>query len=63
MLARLHRLVGGAVESSRLEGYGTVLPDNWATTLFDARCAQPRTSTIRLYRIYGPAAAFAGVAP
>ncbi len=46
-----------------LTGYGTVLPDEWATTLFDARCGQPRTASFSLYRIYGPAAAFAGVAP
>jgi hypothetical protein len=63
VLARLRRWVGGPVVSSTLLGYGTVLPDAWATTLFDARCGQPRTSSFLLYRIYGPAAAFAGVAP
>lgn len=63
ILARLRRWVGGAVEGSTLTGYGTVLPDAWATQLFDARCGQPRTGSFVLYRIYGPAAAFAGIAP
>jgi hypothetical protein len=63
VLTRLRHWVGGPIQSSGLVGYGTVLPDQWATQLFDARCGQPRTASIALYRLYGPAAAFAGVAP
>ena len=63
LLARLHRWVGGAADSSRMMGYGAVLPDDWAAALFGARCGQPNSDSIALYRIYGPAAAFAGVAP
>src|SRR3954454_1648005 len=63
VLSRLRHWVGGPIASSGLVGYGTVLPDEWATMLFDARCGQPRTGSIALYRLYGPAAAFAGVAP
>jgi hypothetical protein len=63
VLQRLHRWVGGPVESSTLLGYGTVLPNAWATELFDSRCGRSRSGTFKLYRLYGPAAAFAGVAP
>ncbi len=63
VLERLRRWVGGPVESSTLLGYGTILPDDWATTLFRSRCGQPHSSSFALYRIYGSAAGFAGVAP
>ncbi|MEA2169259.1 MAG: hypothetical protein QOF76_2559, partial [Solirubrobacteraceae bacterium] len=63
VLGRLRRWVGGAVEGSALIGYGAVLPDDVATVLFDARCSQPHSASFALYKIYGSAAGFAGVAP
>jgi hypothetical protein len=63
VLQRLHHWVGGPVESTTLMGFGTVLPDAWATQLFDSRCSRPFARSFKLYRLYGPAAAFAGVAP
>ncbi|MFL5843097.1 MAG: right-handed parallel beta-helix repeat-containing protein [Solirubrobacteraceae bacterium] len=63
ILLRLHRWAGGPVQGTRTLGYGTVLPDATATALFDARCGEAGTGAYMLYRIYGPAAAFAGVAP
>jgi hypothetical protein len=63
ILRRLRNWVGGPVAGSRLLGYGSVLPDGQAAALLDARCTAPGASPFVLYRIYGPAAAFAGVAP
>ncbi len=63
ILRRLRNWVGGPVTGRRLVGYGSVLPDGRASALFDARCTGAPASPFVLYRIYGPAAAFAGVAP
>jgi hypothetical protein len=62
LLARLSRWTGGPVVGDRLVGYGTVLPDNRAATMFDNRCAPPYAKSFALYKMYGTAAGFAGVA-
>jgi hypothetical protein len=63
LLARLRRFTGGAVEGDSLVGYGSVLPDDRATSLFDSRCATRSSRAFALYKLYGEAAAFGGVAP
>jgi hypothetical protein len=63
LLARLRRFTGGAVEGDTLVGYGTVLADDRAAALFDGRCSGPGAQSFALYKLYGQAAAFAGVAP
>ncbi len=63
LLSRLHNWVGGPVEGSRLLGYGSILPNAMAESFFDQRCAPEYASGFALYKQYGQAAAFAGVAP
>jgi hypothetical protein len=63
LIARLRSFTGGAVEGDALTGYGSVLPDDSAATLFDNRCAARASSSFALYKLYGTAAAFIGVAP
>jgi hypothetical protein len=63
LLARLRRFTGGAVEGSGFLGYGSVLPDVRARALFDARCKPRYARSFALYKLYGQAAGFAGVAP
>ncbi|MCW2801652.1 MAG: hypothetical protein JWQ70_3124 [Aeromicrobium sp.] len=63
LLWRLHNWVGGPVEGSRLLGFGSVLPNALAGSFFDQRCAPEYASGFALYKQYGQAAAFAGVAP
>jgi hypothetical protein len=63
LLARLRRWTGGPVEGDTLVGYGAVLPDDRAAALFDTRCGGRSTQSFALYKLYGQAAAFAGVAP
>ena len=46
-----------------LVAYGSVLPEERAAALFDARCAPRYARSFALYKLYGQAAAFAGVAP
>jgi len=63
LLARLHRWNGGAVEGDRLTGYGSVLTDDQAAALFDSRCSASYADGFALYKMYGQAAGFAGIAP
>ncbi len=63
LLNRLHHFVGGAVVGDRLLGFGSVLPSKQATTFFNHRCAPAHASEFALYKQYGQAAAFGGVAP
>jgi hypothetical protein len=63
LLARLRRFTGGAVQGDRAAGYGSVLTDKRATTLFNRGCKPRYASAFALYKLYGSAAAFAGVAP
>jgi hypothetical protein len=62
LLARLSRFTGGPVEGDALTGYGTVLPDDRAAALFDNRCATRGSSAFALYKLYGQAAGFGGIA-
>ena len=61
LLARLERFTGGRVNSEY--GYGTVLPARRAAAMFDSRCKPRYARSFALYKLYGPAAAFAGEAP
>jgi hypothetical protein len=61
LLARLHRWTGGRVDSQY--GYGTVLPDARAAAMFNTRCKPRYARAFALYKLYGPAAAFAGESP
>jgi hypothetical protein len=63
LLARLSRFTGGPVEGDRLVGFGSVLSDARAAELLGSRCSQPFARAFKLYRLYGQAAGFAGVAP
>ncbi|MEO6470341.1 MAG: right-handed parallel beta-helix repeat-containing protein [Aeromicrobium sp.] len=63
LLARLHHFSGGAVVGDRLLGFGSILPDAQASTFFSHRCAPAYASEMALYKQYGEAAAFGGVAP
>jgi hypothetical protein len=63
LLARLRQFTGGAVEGDALTGYGSVLTSARATRLFNGRCAPRYANAFALYKLYGSAAAFAGVAP
>jgi hypothetical protein len=63
LLARLGRWTGGPVEGDTLVGYGTVLPGARAADFFNTRCRPSYAQSFALYKLYGPAAAFAGVAP
>ena len=63
VLARLSHWTGGPVEGSRLLGFGSVLSGRRAAALFDNRCSQRFARWFRLYKLYGQAAGFAGIAP
>ena len=63
LLARLHRWTGGAVVGDTLLGYGSVLSEGRAAALFDAQCSRPYAGAFALYKMYGQAAGFAGMAP
>jgi hypothetical protein len=63
LLARLRQFTGGAVEGDGLTGYGSVLTSARAKRLFNGRCAPRYANAFALYKLYGSAAAFAGVAP
>jgi hypothetical protein len=63
LLARLSHWTGGPVEGTTLLGYGSVLSGAQATALFDSRCGQRYARAFRLYKLYGQAAGFAGLAP
>lgn len=63
LLARLNRWNGGTVEGDKLIGYGSVLTADRAAALFDTRCKPRYAKSFALYKLYGAAAAFAGVAP
>lgn len=63
LLARLRHFGGGPVVGDRLLGFGSVLPDQQATAFFDHRCAPAYAAGFALYKQYGQAAAFGGIAP
>jgi hypothetical protein len=63
LLARLRRFSGGAVEGDSLLGYGSVLTGSRARALFNSRCKPRSARNFALYKLYGQAAGFAGIAP
>jgi hypothetical protein len=63
LVRRLRGWTGGPVEGDRLVGYGTVLPDGQAAAMFDARCRPRWAQHFPLYKQYGFAVGFAGIAP
>jgi hypothetical protein len=63
LVQRLRAWTGGPVEGDRLVGYGTVLPDGQAAAMFDERCRPGWARGLSLYKQYGFAAGFAGIAP
>ena len=62
-MRRLTYYNGGRVGGTKLFGWGVVLLPESATHLFDGRCAARGSSGMTLYKLYGYAAGFAGVAP
>jgi len=63
LVQRLRAWTGGPIGGDRLLGYGTVLPDAQAAAMFDARCRPAWARGFSLYKQYGYAAAFSGIAP
>ena len=63
VLGELREVIGGQVTGGGVAGRGTVLTDDEATRLFDAHCRRPYAAGFVLYKLYGQAAGFAGVAP
>ena len=61
LLARLRRWTGGRADGDA--GFGTVLTDREAASMFSNRCAPRYARSFALYKMYGAAAAFAGVSP
>jgi len=59
----LHAVVGGPVNGSGANGHGRVLRDEDAYRLLDRICAPDHARGFLLYKVYGRAAGFAGVAP
>jgi hypothetical protein len=63
VLDALAGVIGGEIIGPRsVVGRGAVLTDDLANRLFDGRCQGEGTGAFRLYRLYGMAAGFAGVA-
>ena len=61
---QLREITGGAVVGGRgVRGRGTVLEDDDAYRLFDGHCRHDHAADFVLYKLYGQAAGFAGVAP
>jgi hypothetical protein len=63
VIDRLRAIIGGQVTGEGVAGRGSVLEDERAYRLFDTYCEQPFASDFVLYKLYGQAAGFAGVAP
>jgi hypothetical protein len=63
IVAALHSVLGGDVTGIGFSGRAKVLEDQAAERLFDAHCAHDYAESFLLYKLYGQAAGFAGVAP
>lgn len=64
LVDRLQYWVGGKAtpsEGGQASGYGNVLGDDRTDQLFDSRCSTSYAGGFALYKIYGAAAAFAGI--
>lgn len=62
-IAELRSIVGGQITGGGVSGRGTVLGDEQAYDLFEARCDEPYARGFLLYKLYSIVADFAGVAP
>jgi hypothetical protein len=62
-LQALHDLVGGPIVGEDANGSGRVLKDEDGYRLLDRICEPDYASAFLLYKVYGRAAGFAGVAP
>jgi hypothetical protein len=63
LVQRIAHWVGGAIGGRKLVGYGSVLDAQRAAALFDDRCSYSHAEQFALYKLYGAAAGFAGLAP
>ena len=62
-VGRIRDFTGGQVTGRGAAGRGTVLEDESAYDFFEQACEQPYAQHFLLYKLYGHAAGFAGVAP
>ena len=63
VLGALREVTGGPVTGGGVAGRGTVLEDDAAQRLFDGHCRNRYARSFVLYKLYGQAAGFIGVAP
>jgi hypothetical protein len=63
VIESLHSVIGGQVTGKNSNGRGSVLSDKDAYALFRSWCGRSYARFFVLYKLYGQAAGFAGVAP
>ena len=63
VLRRLHEIGNDQVTGPDVEGRGSVLTDEQATTMFNSTCASPRARGFVLYKIYAFSRGFRGGTP
>lgn len=63
VLAKLHRIGNDQVTGPGVQGRGSVLTDEQATTMFDSTCRSPRARGFVLYKIYAFSRGFRGSSP
>ena len=64
VIDELRNFYGSPVSGrEHIQGYGTVLTDKEAHSLFDSWCSQSFAGHFTLYKLYARAAAFGGRAP
>lgn len=62
IVQRIARFATGRVDGTRAEGYGAGLSQARAEALFEDRCSVAHAGPYALYKLYGAAAAFSGIA-
>lgn len=62
-IEQLRRVRADQITGKGIRGQGSVLTDDQAYGLFEARCADPGSGGFRLYKVYAFAAGFAGGTP
>lgn len=63
IVAALRSVLGGEITGIGFSGRARVLADDHAVRLFDAHCRPDHARHFLLYKLYGQASGFAGVAP
>ena len=63
VLRRLHELGNDQITGPEVEGRGSVLTDEQATSMFDSTCSNPRARGFVLYKIYAFSRGFRGSSP